>query len=684
MQQLYKVISKSLHSRMLGHALAILRPVVMETGDALLTEQFQSIHQNYRYLVDYFLSGTDDPRRSELIDVMIHDTYELLDEVYLANRLQNKTDYEIREMLRPENCVIPTYPDPESVDNADPTFRTMWLSKPDADHLQLFRNLIADSAMEIEAYLAISGLTLSLLRSFSEQGFLALIEAAEEQYAIPIRERAWVGVLLLLLVYDDRLRFFPDIIAAVQDLLDSDDQRVFATTAMVCIVRTLGVDWANEAFYSLQKSISPLINKLMPKSMESENISQDELDDFSAHLDKDFQEILEENRQEMMRLAEENMDTHFAMFKDMYSSSFFSKPFRWWLPFDPDYLSEEARNQTPIFRILHMNDLCDSDRFAFLSTLSKIGFINGQSVSELMEQVSNNPNDSEEETYNRILCNDYVRQSYRFFRLNPWNIQNPFTALVHLPDSNVFRLLYTSAADKRIIASCLMHCRAYEMAAKVYAQIADTLHNEEIYGYYGLCLQKIGAYDKALEVYKKMLQLGSSEWLYRQMEYCYSAIKNYDDALQSCELLLQIKPDSRAYLYEKANLLIRLELFAEALAILYKLDFLRPNNATIAHDIIWCALVCDDFDAAIRYFNRLEEMNKTTELDWINIGHVHFIQGKRMNAYQSYRRSMMQMADLKKFLAAFRPDRPLLVEKGIRLDEVYLMEDQLISSWSEN
>ena len=668
---------------MLGHALAILRPVVMETGNALLADQLQSIQQNYRYLVDYFLSGTNDPRRSELIDAMIHDTYELVDEVYLAHRLQNNTDYEFREMLRPDNCVIPTYPDPESVDNADPTFRTMWLSKPDDDHLLLFRKLIADPAMEIEAYLAISGLTLSLLRSFSEKGFLALIEAAEEHYLIPIRERAWVSVLLLLLVYDDRLRFFPDIVAAVQDLLDSDDQRVFATTAMVCIVRTLGVDWANKAFYSLQKSMTPLINKLMPKTMESEKISQDELDDFTAHLDKDFQEILEENRQEMIRLTEEHLDTHFAMFKDMYSSSFFSEPFRWWLPYDPDYLPEEARKQIPIFRILHMNDLCDSDRFAFLSTLSRIGFINGQSVSELMEQAGNETEDSEAETGSRILCNDYVRQAYRFFRLNPWKIQNPFDALFQLPDSTVFRLLYTSAADKRIIASCLMHCRAYEMAAKIYAQIADTLQSAEVYGHYGLCLQKIGEYEKALEAYKKMQQLGSSEWLYRQMEYCYFAIGDYDDALQMCELLLQIKPDSQAYLYEKANVLIKLELFAEALTILYKLDFLRPNNATIAHEIIWCAFVCDDFEAAIRYFKRLEETNTTNANDWINMGHIHFIQDKRMDAYQSYKRAMMQMADLKKFLAAFRPDRPLLVEKGIRLDEVYLMEDQLISSWSE-
>ena len=668
---------------MLGHALAILRPVVMESGNALLADQLQSIQQNYRYLVDYFLSGTNDPRRSELIDNMIHDTYELVDEVYLAHRLQNNTDYEFREMLRPDNCVIPTYPDPESVDNADPTFRTMWLSKPDEDHLLLFRKLIADPAMEIEAYLAISGLTLSILRSFSEKGFLALIEAAEEQYLIPIRERAWVSVLLLLLVYDDRLRFFPDIVAAVQDLLDSDDQRVFATTAMVCIVRTLGVEWANKAFYSLQKSMTPLINKLMPQTMESEKISQDELDDFSAHLDKDFQEILEENRQEMIRLTEEHLDTHFAMFKDMYSSSFFSEPYRWWLPYDPDYLPEEARKQTPIFRILHMNDLCDSDRFAFLSTLSRIGFINGQSVSELMGQAGNEADDSEVETGSRILCNDYVRQAYRFFRLNPWNIQNPFDALFQLPDSTVFRLLYTSAADKRMIASCLMHCRAYEMAVKIYAQIADTLQNAEVYGHYGLCLQKIGEYEKALEAYKKMQQIGSSEWLYRQMEYCYSAIGDYDDALQICDLLLQFKPDSQAYLYEKANVLIRLELFAEALKILYKLDFLRPNNVTIAHEIIWCAFVCDDLEAAIRYFNRLEETNTTNALDWINIGHIYLIQGKRMDAYQSYRRAMMQMADLKKFLAAFRPDRPLLVEKGIRLDEIYLMEDQLISSWSE-
>lgn len=690
MDKFYTLISKSLRSRMLGHALALMRPVVTKMNNVGFIERLDNLQQNYRYMMDYFLSGADDPHRMDLLDNMTKEAYQLLDEMYLDYRLENTTDYEFLAMLRPEAQSIPTYPEKESTENANPTFRTMWLSSPDASHLRLLRELIDDPEMEEEAMLAISGLTLSILRTFSEQGILALIEATAEEHDLTIRERAWVSVLLLLLYYDDRLRFFPEIITALQDQLMNEDQQVFATTAMICIVRTLGVEWANKAYDTLQKSITPLLTKHLPKDQKNmDMVSMDELDDFSAQLGAEFQEILQENQREIIKLSEEHLDTHFAMFKEMYNTPFFSEPFHWWLPFDIDFLTPSERKLYPIFNMLQMNDICDSDRFAFITTISRLGMINGHSVQELMQQMNesgelpNMGNDSETHSISRMLCNDYVRQAYRFFNLNPWKIANPFEALVDFPNSTIFRLLYTSASDKQIIANTLLHCRAYEQAANVFEQVVATLPTQENHARLGFCLQKMKDYAAAINYYKMVEKQGGSEWLYRQMFFCYCEFYYYDEALHYADQLLMIKPDSSVYIFEKATCLIHLELFAEALNLLYQLDLRQPDSISVARAIISCSIRTGDYEAALRYFNRLSEKNNAGNKDWINAGHVYFLQGKRMEAYQAYRRALMQMSDLKTFLADFRPDRLLLVENGLSKEEVYLMEDQLINSFSQ-
>lgn len=70
--------------------------------------------------------------------------------------------------------------------------------------------------------------------------------------------------------------------------------------------------------------------------------------------------------------------------------------------------------------------------------------------------------------------------------------------------------------------------------------------------------------------------------------------------------------------------------------------------------------------------------DKATPIDYINYGHCCFLRGDRMMAYENYREARLRCKSAKSFFALFRPDRHYLVEHGIPLEQVYLMEDQLL------
>ncbi len=74
---------------------------------------------------------------------------------------------------------------------------------------------------------------------------------------------------------------------------------------------------------------------------------------------------------------------------------------------------------------------------------------------------------------------------------------------------------------------------------------------------------------------------------------------------------------------------------------------------------------------------RLSSPNATT-MDYINYGHCCFIRGDRMMAFENYREARLRCKSAKAFFTMFRPDRRFLVEHGVPLDHVYLMEDKLL------
>lgn len=92
-------------------------------------------------------------------------------------------------------------------------------------------------------------------------------------------------------------------------------------------------------------------------------------------------------------------------------------------------------------------------------------------------------------------------------------------------------------------------------------------------------------------------------------------------------------------------------------------------------DLMW-----DHLDEAIRWLRNAMRKGTKAPLDYINAGHCMMLKGDRIMAYEYYKQARNLCKGAKEFFNLFRPDRSQLVDRGVSLEQVYLIEDQLINA----
>lgn len=70
---------------------------------------------------------------------------------------------------------------------------------------------------------------------------------------------------------------------------------------------------------------------------------------------------------------------------------------------------------------------------------------------------------------------------------------------------------------------------------------------------------------------------------------------------------------------------------------------------------------------------------KKTAYNYINYGHCVLLRGDRMMAFELYKQARQKCKSAKEFYALFRPDRRALMDRGVPLEQIYLIEDRLIN-----
>ena len=90
-------------------------------------------------------------------------------------------------------------------------------------------------------------------------------------------------------------------------------------------------------------------------------------------------------------------------------------------------------------------------------------------------------------------------------------------------------------------------------------------------------------------------------------------------------------------------------------------------------DLLW-----DRIDIAAPWLLHQLRGGSQSAMDYMNYGHCLLLQGDRMMAYEYYRQARQLCKGPKEFFAIFRPDRHDLVEHGVPVEHVYMLEDKLL------
>ena len=91
-------------------------------------------------------------------------------------------------------------------------------------------------------------------------------------------------------------------------------------------------------------------------------------------------------------------------------------------------------------------------------------------------------------------------------------------------------------------------------------------------------------------------------------------------------------------------------------------------------DLLW-----DHPNYAEKYLIHVLREGSSSPMDYINYGHCLMLRGDRIMAYENYRQARSMCSNVKEFFALFRPDRRQLVDHGVPVEQVYLMEDMLLT-----
>ena len=210
-------VERALSERMIEHALVVVRSWLNELGENNSYEEaFISIQKQYNDLFSEWLS-VDDVTVDEHLNILTGDTYRLVDAVY--------ADIRLRRGLTPS---MHGY-NKENLDSvANYFFHCIRLQPADLNWLHEAYDKTEPTQEEMVIPLALS---YNLKACFSEPVFMALIEGLEAKNAV-MAQHCVIAVIKLLIQYDRRLDFFPEVqkafVEAVQRKGDDGDD-VFQT-----------------------------------------------------------------------------------------------------------------------------------------------------------------------------------------------------------------------------------------------------------------------------------------------------------------------------------------------------------------------------------------------------------------------------------------------------------------------
>ena len=724
----YKASLHYLAQGQLANAFDKTKLLVSELQLGEYSDRLEDLQQNYRYLLQYYISGVDDPQRKTVYNKLISKLFTLNSELREELLLRNSSNFEFtqkryfphrrkysssNDLLNALNYFHSQSALLKGIDEGNhevelkrlrtnyeailpELFNIFWLSGTyRTDEKGLFAKIVnADYPGWLEKSLLISALTMNLWRTFDESKLMMLFECC--QFADQsVKQRALVGLCFVLAKYNRFLPFYPSVRNRL--VLLADDNHTVENFLNI-IILIIGTAETEKISKKMQEEILPEMMKISPllkDKMDTDSLlNADEWGEENPA----WQEILEQSSvsdklQELSELQMEGADVYMSTFSMLKNFPFFSEFSNWFLPFDAQYTAVnelfKSDEKTVLSSFVNSVVMCNSDKYSFcLSILqmpeSQRGMLK-QSFSmeaEQLEEMSKEESILTPDVVAKNISKQYIQDLFRFFKLYPQHsdFSDMFSLSLIMHRSFLFDILSASKDFKMSVAEYYFAKNHYVQALELFEEIlAEIPPAAALYQKIGYSYQQTSQLSKALDAYIKADIIQPDDvWTVRKIALCYRLSGNFENALEYYQHVEFLKPNQATVLLQIGHCFLELGKYKEALSIYFKLDAENGENVKVWRAIIWCAFVSGNIQKADYYANKILE-NEPSAQDYLNAGHIAWCQHRLTDVVDLYRKSSeSQGNDWELFFGKFNEDKQYLISNGIDADEIPLMLDSLM------
>ncbi|MCD7973133.1 MAG: tetratricopeptide repeat protein [Candidatus Azobacteroides sp.] len=722
---LHKAVNKYIYKHELKRAFDNLRVLVQQTQDWELIQSLNDLETSYRYMLQYFMDGIQDPQRENVYRSIQATAYELADDaafLMLSQTVNNNFFEKVRKnrVVRLETLIDELEALHEEISLTDlleedenkvhkmqaytsqqdqllsGIFEKVWTSGrfDDAD-LSRCTELIKDTRLDMEdkAQL-VSVLFLNLMHRFDEKKIMLLLDAYEEGEE-EIQQRALIVLMLILYLFDKRVSLYTKINTRLTLLGEQERFKRNIRNIVVQFIRSK----------ETEQITRKMNEEILPEMMKAGNIirdklSSDDLSETSSWEEKnpEWQEIFEESgitdkMQEFANLQMEGADVFMSTFASLKSFPFFSNLSHWFLPFNKKFAGFSANlknSEVPDFLDLIMQSsyLCNSDKYSFCFSVMQMpeGYRNMSMSQFKMESSELQKMEKEDALFSdskkaETVTKQYIQDLYRFFKLYPRRKEfiDIFSLPLHFHETKAFGLFLSDEETLRMIGELYFSKNFFSEAEVIFTKLVqgDSTDNE-LYEKIGYCRQIDSNFVGALAAYLKSdIIKPDKPWTLRRIALCYRRLKQPEKALVYYQRLEKLMPENLNVQLNLGHCYFEEKNYEEALKYYFKVEYMDEKGKKALRPIGWTSFLAGKTEQARKYY-ALVIQDKPTPQDFMNAGHIEWASGNRKGAMDYYEHSILHpKGNEHTFKEDFEKDLPDLIQAGVNPDEVDLLLDQL-------
>jgi len=706
-------------SNRLNDAFQIITKLLAQSGSTDMYNRNQSLMDTYHSMLKYFFRLAPDPEREGIYLKLRQSILGLADDLqdFWIENLNLFDRKAVREkMIQFENfyagdvkqiTLMLSGTDIDVTENrllqeslSGQLFHFLGLKNKYNEHdTSLFNAIIEYADIDIDQkLLLVSAVTLSFLRHFDSEKFNLIFPLCQSDSA-EIRQRAMVGIFLMLIYHQERLPLYPRLMDRV---ISINDDPLFQDRMLAVFIQFIRASETEKITRKIQEEIVPEVIKLRSELEDKlkldDLLSKESFDSKNPEWQNVFKDVPDvyQKLEQFSKMQIEGSDVFMGAFSLLKHFPFFKELPNWFLPFRKensavrltfDHFGNEIDVPSFTEGLEKSTVLCNSDKYSFVLNVQNMPLQQSKMMIELfnmelkaMNEMMDDEMKLDAEIRNKIFNTQYLQDLYRFFKLHPnrKEFKNIFDLDINVLRSEILNTIFNKDENIRNLAEFYFARDRYDEAVELFEWLIGKKKTFEILEKAVYCYQKRGDFHKALELYHQAELFDKNKlWLQKKLGYCYRKTGSYEKSIEYYNLIAKSEPKELSNIAYLGQLHMDIGDYEEALKYYYKVEYANPENPKVFRPIGWCSFVTGKHDIALKYFEKVL-MDKGTQNDYLLYGHANWSSGNIEKALEAYRQAVRQSGDEKWFRDTFTRDKQILKLKGFSDLDINLMIDYVL------